>query len=460
MRQDYTVSDKRENHKEKYHRNTSQREMFKTVYQYSKGALLPADMKKLEEIADDYCKVKNYVYQRYGGINSISKLYPGYTVQNEMTKSGLRNSLGLPAVYFYCAIFDALGDIKSQWSHARTKIEKNIRTHPDLNPEERHYLRFTIKQSQCFTAILSGKTPSADGNWQESYSTLRASVNAKRLDQYLRRQVRKHLKKLHTNATDGFSVTTKGYRYGDHGIYLSTKENRKRIFIPLTDNNHYERQIHVTIDPQTGKIKLSIPVAIRVKARPDYCNEIGLAISMTKMFITDQGNVYGAEFGIHQTALTEYIRTGLTRYRKNSHHNPGRKKYYAKKKRLETTLHSYINAEINRMLKTEKPRVIYLPKLPPTPTAGDIRKINYSANMWQRGYVKKRLAQKCKEHTIEFVEVFGKDISNVCSRCGKHGIKKHGVFTCESCGLKLAEKHNTAQNAKNRGKALKEQERM
>ncbi|MBD5521773.1 MAG: hypothetical protein HDR03_11265 [Lachnospiraceae bacterium] len=46
-------------------------------------------MRKLQEIADDYSRVKNYVYQRYGGINSLSKIYPGYTVQNEMTRSGL-----------------------------------------------------------------------------------------------------------------------------------------------------------------------------------------------------------------------------------------------------------------------------------------------------------------------------------------------------------------------------------
>ena len=39
-------------------------------------------MKKLQEIAGDYRTVKNYVYQRYGGIKSLSKIYPGYTVQN------------------------------------------------------------------------------------------------------------------------------------------------------------------------------------------------------------------------------------------------------------------------------------------------------------------------------------------------------------------------------------------
>ena len=64
-------------------------------------------MQQLLEIAEDYKKVKNYVYGRYGGIGSLFKIYPGYTVQNEMTKSGLRAELDMPSVYFYLAMFDA-----------------------------------------------------------------------------------------------------------------------------------------------------------------------------------------------------------------------------------------------------------------------------------------------------------------------------------------------------------------
>ena len=98
----------------------------KTIHQYSKEPLSQEDMQKLCEIAEDYCKVKNYVYQRYGGIRSLSKLYPGYTIQNEMTESGLRGELGLPSVYFYLAIFDALGDIKTQWTKTKTAVLKQI----------------------------------------------------------------------------------------------------------------------------------------------------------------------------------------------------------------------------------------------------------------------------------------------------------------------------------------------
>ena len=65
----------------------------KTIHQYNKEPISEVDMQKLLDIAEDYKKVKNYVYDRFGGIGSLSKLYPGYTVQNEMTKSGYREML-------------------------------------------------------------------------------------------------------------------------------------------------------------------------------------------------------------------------------------------------------------------------------------------------------------------------------------------------------------------------------
>lgn len=67
----------------------------KTIRQYSKNPISDDDMEKLLEIAADYAKVKNYVYMRFGGIGGLSKIYPGYTVQNEMTASGLRGNPGM-----------------------------------------------------------------------------------------------------------------------------------------------------------------------------------------------------------------------------------------------------------------------------------------------------------------------------------------------------------------------------
>ena len=85
---------------------------------------------------------KNYVYARYGGIRSLSKLYPGYTVQNEMTKAELRQKLGLPSVYYYLAVFDALGISRVSDLGRGSKVLELIGRNIHLTGEEKHYLRF------------------------------------------------------------------------------------------------------------------------------------------------------------------------------------------------------------------------------------------------------------------------------------------------------------------------------
>lgn len=423
----------------------------KTVHQYNKEPVPEEDMKKLMEIAKDYGEVKNYVYQRYGSIKSLPKIYPGYTVQNEMTASGLRARLNLPSVYFYLAIFSALGDIKNQWAQVKNRTEKCIRENQNLTPEDRHYLRFVMKQSRCFENILLEQEMDLAGEWKNSFEKVRTGVDEKRLNQYLRRQVRRHLKKMHSDTDDGFTVSGKAYRYGDHGIYLAIKEKRKRIFIPLTDNNRYTSQLNIRLFPEEGNIVIHVPIETRIRQNKDYRKTVGLAMGIRNMFVTDQGNIYGEKYSEYQYALADFVRAGNTRYWKNKANNPGRKKYMAGRERLEAALHTYINAEINRMLKTERPAVIYLPKLPQTSKAGVNKRINHSVNMWQRGYIKSRLIQKCRERSIELVEVWGKDISNECSQCGAIGKKAKDIFTCNVCGARIPERENTAKNALKRG---------
>lgn len=80
--------------------------------------------------------------------------------------------------------------------------------------------------------------------------------------------------------------------------------------------------------------------------------------------------------------------------------------------------------------------------------------MNHLAATWQRGYIRRRLAQKCLEQSVEFVEVFARDISNECSRCGNPGKKKDGIFQCPGCGYETEQKTNAAQNARKRGEQI------
>ena len=264
----------------------------RTIRQYSKEPISAENMKKLLDIAEDYREVKNYVYARYGGIGSLSKLYPGYTVQNEMTKSGFREEIGLPSVYFYRAVFDALGDIKSQWAGTKTKVSALIGKNENLTAEEKHYLRFLLKSPNAFDAVLNQKTIQLPQEIQNKYEELHIGVEAEKLHRYLSRQVRKyHIRKLHSDRAEGFYITERAYRYGEentahgenavakqYGIYIASKESRKRIFIPLTDGNAYNKQLFIKLRPEESGVEIHIPIEIKVRRHKDYTKEIGLSM--------------------------------------------------------------------------------------------------------------------------------------------------------------------------------------
>lgn len=434
--------------------------LYRTVHQYNRNPIPVADMEKLCEIARDYRKVKNVVYQRYGGIKSLSKLYPGYTIQNEMTESGLRSQLAMPSVYFYLAIFDALGDIKTQWTLIRSAISEEIKKSGVFTPEESHYLRFVLKNDACLNGILLEKEMELQSGLEEQYQVLAQGLEIRKLHNYLRRQVRKRLHKPHTEITDGFSISARAYRYGDHGIYISVKEKRKRIFVLLTDNNRYQKQMYIRLFPETGNLEIKVPVEVTIRHCEHNYRTIGLAQGMRAMLTTDSGHVYGEKYEEFQKALEEHIRSGNSYYMRNRDKNPGRKKYFAKKERLEAALHTYINQELNRFFREEVPETIYMPKLPQGTKAGVNKNRNRSAGLWQRGYIRRRMKQKASERAIQLEEIFAKGISSECSVCGKTGKRENGTFYCDFCRESMPERMNAARNALRRGLILQEEKKL
>lgn len=435
-----------------------QEKICKTVRQYSKEAISDEDMKKLQEIAGDYRKVKQYVYARYGGIGGLAGIYPGYTVQKEMTAGGLRKELGLPSVYFYLAVHEALGDIRGQWERTKAKTLAAVNRNGNLTEEEKHYLRFVLKSNNAFEAVLNRKPIELPGGVGKQYGKLAGLVETQRLHGYLCRQVRKNHEKCGQGAkkeAEGFSVAERGYRYGEkegkQGLFLSMKEQRSRIFIPLTEGNHYQCQLKIRLYPEEKRIEIHAPVYVTPRSHGEYENKVGVSLGMYIMLTTDQGHCYGEELGRYQVEYGEWIREQAVSYSRNRSDNPGRKKYQAKKRRLEEQLHSYVNQELNRFLRQEKPKTVYLAKLPKPGQGGVNRKINHSAGVWQRGYIRERLKLKCREQSVELKEVPGKDISRECSSCGGMGEHREGRFLCGACGGSMEEKRNTARNVLKRG---------
>jgi transposase len=429
--------------------------MLKTVCQYNKTPIPESDMDKLLEIAADYGTVKNYVYQRYGGIGGLSKIYPGYTVQNEMTESGLREQLDMPSVYFYLAIFDALGNIKTQWSKTRNDILEAVKKHETFSDDDKHYLRLVLKSDKVWDSVLNHRELHIDNSMvRAEYERLMQETDTHKLHQYLRRQTRKYHKKLHTDKSDSFTIGERAYRYADDGIYISTKQKRQRVYVPLTDSNRYKRQLKIILYSDESRLEIMVPVDVKTKIHADYTNKIGISLGVHTLLTTSDGQSYGGEYGIQLSDKADWISRQQKKYKEQRviDTNPiGRKKYQNRKKKMDASIHSYINMQLNRFIQNEKPAVIYMPKLPHNSYGGNYGSNNYITTIWERGYIRNRLTQKCRENNIELIEVYAKNISSECSNCGAAGRKKDGMFYCGSCGTTLDEKINAAINAKNRG---------
>lgn len=443
----------------------------KTVHQYSKG--VPAgDMDKLQAIARDYACVKKYVYRRYAGIGSLSKLYPGYTVQNEMTACGLREELNLPSPYFYPAVYEALADIKTGWKLLRKRISSGVSSHEALTEREKHYLRYVLKNDTLFMYIVERKGFEIPGSLQDCVrgKTGQEPLNCRKLHNYVHRQIRKWKPEYEVKAEKTFHVTPKGYRYKDGGIYLATKEPRKRVYLALTDNNRYDRQLGLSL--KENFVEIHVPIDVRKKKLPEHVNEIALAQGYYVMFTTAQGKEYGAEYGFKRSEATDYLREVNSRRQKlralmehyreigdweKARHieenNLGRQKYDKQKKQQEYSMKAYIHSEINRLLEEENPSVIYIPRYGNNRREENWRprKVNSRLTSWQRGYISDTLRYKCDIRQIRVVEVNAKGIGITCSICGAGGVRKGGEFRCKSCGRVVKAGRNTAENVYERG---------
>lgn len=376
----------------------------KTVCQYNSAPVSAGNMEKLLEIARDYRKVKAYVYQRYGSVSGLCKLYPGYEIQNEMTASGFRGEVGIPSVYFYLAVFDALSNIRGQWTTVKGKIRKHVGENEAFTAEEKHYLRFVLKADKVFAGLLVQK-PSAEWGVNETilrrYNELKTTLteqqtetektDVKRLDRYLRRQVRRYYIKPHVGAADGFSLSKSTCRYGDHGIYISTKEKRKRVFIPLTDGNTYKSQLYLKLYPPEKRIELRVPVKVRVHLHPDYNNHVGIRFGSLVMLVTQEGHLYGERFGIYRKELADIA--GEPGQDNDKSKNASGKKYHAKLSRARERFHSYVNMELNRFLREEKPAAVYF-----------IQHSLLGKSIFTDDYVRDRLVQKCLEHSVRIIK--------------------------------------------------------
>jgi transposase len=431
--------------------------VLRAVRQYSLP--LPREtMDFLCGIAEDYARVCNVVYRRYSGIGGLEKLYPGYTIQNEMNSSELRKELNLPYGYFHMAMFEAIGNIKSKWSNLKNRIVFLVKRNKNLTEAERQYIYYILKYDKLYAAVLTGR------EFERPQRFVDLNIDFRRPDNLIRRLTRRHMPKASRSAsTERFRADSRCYRYKDGGIYLASRTAFKRVFIPLTDNAVHDKPITMRLKHDSAELIVAVESA--VKPRKDFTNRVALYLGYSVMFTAAGGNDYGERLGEMLAARSDrvYAKRKLRgscygSYRKAIQggntaraarikaNNLGAHKLQSRNRREMDGIKSYINAEINRMLETEKPREIIIPARSKAFGEHMRRETKQKLSGWTVGYIRKRLSDKCALLGVAIKEVNAAYTSGVCAECGNPGKRMNRTFVCDSCGAREYYPQNSAHN--------------
>lgn len=429
----------------------------KTVWQFSEP--LPEEtMAFLKGVAADYCKVKNYVYGKYSGIKNLNNLTPVYNILNEMRCCGLREQLDLPVVYYELAIADAVTNIKSNWGNVKNRIGSCITENENLSDDDKIYLRTVLKLNSIYTAVL---------NHQEYEMPRKADgldINVRRLNNLLCRLTRRYLTQPVSDCMDSFRISPNGYSYKGDAMCIVCRVPRRRISIPLKDKRRFDRQIQVQI--RQDHVALAVPVEAKIKKHQDYTDTVYIYIGSQDMFTLSNEHIYGKaleeltdpeterlakknrERRRIYTAYTQSAEDGdIKKVQNIEANNFGKIKYNRQKEREREKTKTYINSEINRMIETEKPARIVITR-PVTRNKTKIYAKSTNRKMTRRfnGYIRERLAYKCRIHSIELVEISSKDTGQKCFVCGGEGKRQGKEFVCERCGSSTTIALNSARN--------------
>ncbi len=439
--------------------------LIKTITQHTKE-LDGETAAFLSGIARDYAKVKNAVYQRYSGIRHADRLTPVYDILNEMRGCGLREQLNLPVVYYELAIADAVTDIKTNWAVLKKMMNGLVAADGGLSADEKMYIRTVLKINSAFSAVLNGEPHDLPDKAKG------LALDTDRLDSRIRRMVRKHLTKPKTGGAQYFRVSPNGYRYGDGGIYLVSRTPRRRMFVPLKNNERYGRQILFLLGENSAT--LYIPVETGIKKHRDYTNTVFMHIGNETMFTLSDGAVYGEALG--RMVFPETLRLDQKNRERGrlireaedckaggqpgkakaiESNNLGRQKYDSRKARERANTVRYINTEINRLFREEKPARIVIPGRA-LKGRGKLysRTANLKLSRSFQGYVRERLAFKCRLNSVELIEVSPKGTGSLCAVCGAPGKRSRDGFACGSCGSHTAAALNSARNVEKKYKGM------
>ncbi|WP_317720138.1 hypothetical protein [Clostridium tetani] len=213
--------------------------MIKTVKQYS-YELDDNIIKELSFIGKKYKNVKNYIYSRYSGINSIPLLKKDRQIRDQWVKTKFAEQWKLPSRYWKLALSEAFGNIRTEWTNIKNRVKEQCKINDNLSNEDKHYINYILKFNDYYYKVLTNQSFEIPKIFKDK------DLNYKYLNSLIKRYTRRYKGRIsYSKNGRTFSIDTGLYRYKDGCINITSTKKGKILSIKLTDNNQYDRTMIV-----------------------------------------------------------------------------------------------------------------------------------------------------------------------------------------------------------------------
>ena len=428
--------------------------------------------------------IKNYVWARYSGIGSLLK-QSGWTIRDELVQKNLLSNK-ITKTLSKVAVEQSASIIKTNWTTTKKKVKKAIAQNENLTKDDKHYLYLCLKHTPTLYNILNYKKV----DYQTDYlKDLKIDVH--RLNNLLRRYVRRYKTKSHTNKTN-IVLTSSLYKFdlNNKNFALTGKKKHSRIEISLIGNvPKLKGTLELVKNQKDNQYYLHVPLD-RIITKKNITSEseiLGLDVGMTDLITLSNGSVYGANsselFYTLSDNLVNKNRSRLFSYKRKleerilteqdlskksilelklrnlEENNLGTQKRSAKIGKYKSRIVSHINCELNKMIKEEDVKEIVREDLSWSNKKRKKRNVSRKQqnrfSTWSKGILLERLSIKLTEKGIKETIVNPAYTSQVCCKCNHLGSRNGKTFKCSNCNLSIDSDFNASIIIKKR-KFIKE----
>ena len=425
--------------------------------------------------------IKNYVWSRYSGVGSLLK-QSGWTIRDELIQKDLL-SKKITKTFSRVAIEKSASTIKTNWTTTKKKVKKAIAQNENLTKDDKRYLYLCLKHTPTLYNILNYKKIDYTTDYLKDLK-----IDVHRLNNLLRRYVRRYKTKSHTNKAN-IIIDSNVYKFdSNNNLFSFTGKNKNsRIEISLIGNvPRLKGTLELVKNQKDSQYYLHVPLD-RIIAKKDMTEQseiLGLDVGITDLITLSNGSVYGANsaelFYTLSDNLVNKNRSRLFSYKRKleqkssieldeskkaileqklknlEDNNLGSKKRISKISKYKSRIVSHINHELNRMIKEEDIEEIVREDLNWVSKKRNVsRKQRNRFSTWAKGTILERLSVKLAEKGIKETIVNPAYTSQICCKCNHLGSRKGKVFKCSNCNLSIDADFNASITIKKR-KFIKE----